>query len=53
MGRCKEGNEGCRRLGGKLILKRILSECDVCGFMGVKVVSGGLLWNQLLIVICY
>lgn len=53
MERCRDGNEGSRGLGGKLMLKRILRECDVCEFMGAKVVGGGLLWNQLLIFICY
>lgn len=44
---CREGNEASRRLGEKLILKHILSERDVCEFMGVKVVSGVFFWNQL------
>ena len=53
MERFREDNEGSRGLGGKLILNRILSECDVCEYMGVNVVSGVLFWNQLLIVMCY
>jgi len=53
MERCREGNEGFRGLGRKVILKRILRECDVCKFVGVKVVSGGLFWKQLLIIRCY
>ena len=46
MERCRYGKEGSRGLGGKLIIKRILSEIEMCEFMGVKAVSGGLLWNQ-------
>jgi hypothetical protein len=46
MERCWEGRTGGAVLGGKLILKRILEECDVCEFMRVKVVSGDILWNQ-------
>lgn len=45
MERCREGNEGAGGLEGKLILKRILRECDVSEFMGIKGVSGGLLWT--------
>jgi hypothetical protein len=48
MERCRKDNEGSLGLGGKLIMNGILRECDVCRFVGVKVVSGGLFWNQLL-----